>query len=850
MRLAGLDITGFKSFAKHVHLQFNEGNTAIVGPNGSGKSNIADAIRWVLGEQSMKTLRGKKLEDVIYSGGPTRGRLGMAEVSLTLENSNEDDEFPEVVITRRLFRSGESTYLINNRQVRLSDVNEMLAKAGFAQKTYTVIGQGMADSFVNASPVERKSMFEDATGVTPLLIKKEQTERRLEQTKENLVRGKDHLSELEPRLRSLKRQASRARQREEVEKELREKEQIWFAGLWYSYNETLKNAEDQLRGVENKIREAAKQIESLQPKEESMPQIKNLPKLREELERLRQEEQELIIILAQQGHSSEDLIDRREEERKAKEKEHQRLSHLLQEISFNKERQEQLLHQTRENLREIQNQLLSSRSASFSESFSAEIEKDIKEIVYLQDLLIEKLNSVESLEELSLLQEEAEKVRVLLQNLQETLKKSGDGGKEDSLTKLQEELDKKIKERETLEKNLTDTRVEVAKLETQLRAVDERLAELSKTEETKTAPPAVVKRLEEVRTKRTELAKETEDLESVLFKSHQDRQKHSIELEKQRNILHSAEQEKYSIEVNAAGNKARMEDTENQIKERINYDFLIQLRGGSVSVPSKNQTEGLEQEIHGLRKKIEQIGGIDPNVIQEESDVEHRVNELNLQIEDLEKASADLKEGIKELERHIHLQFNDGMRIINENFNIHFRQVFGGGKAGLSVVKPKPIVHTESELDSANDSPPFEGEIRGDENYEISTEEHIHELPTGVEIKANPPGKKLTSIAQLSGGEKALTSVALLFAIISLRSSPFIVFDEVDAALDEANSRRFAHMLREFSGKTQFLTITHNRSTMEASDSLYGVTMEDEGVSQLLSVRLSEVPENFVTSSK
>lgn len=714
MRLTGLDITGFKSFAKHVHLQFNEGNTAIVGPNGSGKSNIADAIRWVLGEQSMKTLRGKKLEDVIYSGGPTRGRLGMAEVSLTLENDNADDELSEVVITRRLFRSGESAYLVNNRQVRLSDVNEILAKAGFAQKTYTVIGQGMADSFVNASPVERRAMFEDATGVTPLLIKKEQTERRLEQTKENLTRGKDHLSELEPRLRSLKRSAARARQREEVEKELRNKEELWFSGLWHSYNETLKNAEEQLKNIEEKIKIASQQIEILQPKEESAPQIKNLPRLKEDLKKLRQEEQELAVILAQQGHSSEVVVDRRL------------------------------------------------------------VEKDIEEIAALQDLLIEKLDAVETLEELNLLQEDAEKVRILLQNLQEKIKKMApEAGLQHS---------------------------------------------------------ALAKRLEEVRSKKLELAEETENLESILFKSHEERQKHSSELDKQRNILHSVEQEKYSIEVSAAGTKARMEDTENQIRERINSDFLAQLKNSTVSAPAKEKTVGLDHEIFSLRRKIEQIGGIDPNVIQEETDVEQRVNELNSQVEDLEKASADLKEGIKELDRHIHLQFSDGMRVINENFNTYFRQVFGGGKAGLSVVKPKPIIHAE--LDA------------------IEPEQHEHELPSGVEIKANPPGKKLSSIAQLSGGEKALTSVALLFSIIALRSSPFIVLDEVDAALDEANSRRFAHMIKEFSGQTQFLTITHNRSTMEASDSLYGITMSDEGISQLLSVRLNEVPENYVSVSE
>lgn len=843
MRLSALDITGFKSFAKHSSLKFQSGNTAIVGPNGSGKSNIADAIRWVLGEQSMKTLRGKKLEDVIYAGGVNKGRLGMAEVSLTLENEGEETialDAPEIVITRRLYRSGESAYLVNNRPVRLLDVGEILAKAGFAQKTYTVIGQGMADSFVNATPQERRGMFEDATGVTPLLIKKEQTERKLEQTKENILRAKDHLSELEPRLRSLKRQAARARQREEVEKELRGNEEIWFAHLWLSYDKTLKEADEKLSVLRKKIEDITEKIGRLQPKEGSDDETSRLPELRAGLEKLRQEEQDYIIKLAQQGYVSEDIVDRRAEEIIAKEKERERLGGLLSEASQSLEVQEKLLHKTRDALRIAQDSLLSSDGANHGILDTKRIQKEIKEIIILQDSLIERLTDAESMEEISSLQEDAEKVRIVLQKLDNELGNTEHKTGDDKVG-LQNKLRELSAERDILDTKISESRVQLAKLETQLRTVEDRLLELNREASFKDKNVDNVSlrnRLEEVRAQRLGISREVEQLEKVLFASHTERQRQLSELEKTRQEQHLSEQERYSIEVNVAGTRARKEDLEREINDRLNGDFLERLKVGHIEKPKEELLQSLEQNIHGLRKKIEMIGGIDPNVISEETEVEARVNELAIQVDDLEKAITDMKAAIKDLDKHIHSQFSEGMRSINEKFNQYFRQVFGGGRAGLSVVKPQPIVHDAIEEGMGN----TEGHV---ENIELG-EEHEHELPSGVEIKANPPGKKLGSIAQLSGGEKALTSVALLFAIISQRNSPFIVLDEVDAALDEANSRRFASMLKELSQKTQFLVITHNRATMESAGALYGVTMQEEGVSQLLSVKLTEVPEEFV----
>jgi len=846
MRLASLDITGFKSFAKHVSLKFQSGNTAIVGPNGSGKSNIADAIRWVLGEQSMKTLRGKKLEDVIYAGGTTRGRLGMAEVSLTLENDENSVsvlDAPEVVITRRLYRSGESAYLVNNRPVRLLDVGEILAKAGFAQKTYTVIGQGMADSFVNATPVERRAMFEDATGVTSLLIKKEQTERKLEQAKENMTRAKDHLSELEPRLRSLKRQAVRARQREEVEKELREKEEKWFSYNWLNYKTIIDESDGKLAGLHKAIKECEEKISKFQPKHTEEDLGLRLPELRSGLEKLRQEEQEISIMLVKAGNGSVNDINRRVEEKNTKEKERERLVVVLDEVGSELKKQEEILQQIRESFHSAQEDLLKKQTGGRVDVHTDNIQRRLKEALGLQESLIGRLSRIDDLSDLIILREDAGRIRIVLQQLIKILE--NDGQKDvSSVVDLQKKLEEISQEKEILEGKITNEKIRQAKLEMQLKSTEERLAEMSRHElsgNRKTEEASLNKRLDEIKAQKEGFQKEIEMLETALLASYSEQQKINKELDEARKKMHTAEQEKYSEEVRVAGTIARKEDMEREIEERVGQEFMLRLQKGEVAALREFSAGEMDQEIRQLRKKIELIGGIDPNVIQEETDVEKRVNELAEQLDDLEKTGVDMRAALKDLDKHIHRQFSEGMKNINETFNVYFRQVFGGGKASLSVIKPQAVVH-EAQV---------EGEITEDEqNPENVSEEHIHELPSGVEIKANPPGKKLGSISQLSGGEKALTSVALLFAIISQRNSPFIVLDEVDAALDEANSRRFSRMLKELSQKTQFLVITHNRATMEAANTLYGVTMQEEGVSQLLSVKLSDVPEEFVGSTK
>ena len=268
MYLKRLEISGFKSFANKTVLDFPKGITAVVGPNGSGKSNVADAVKWVLGEQSMKSLRGKKSEDIIFTGSDKKSKMSAAVVSLYFDNSDKKMplDYEEVVLTRKLFRNGDSEYLINKSKVRLIDILELLAKSGVSQKGYCVINQGMVDAILVATPAERMVIFEEATGVRKFQIKKQQTVSKLESAERNLQRVTDLLNEIEPRLNSLKRQANKAQKREEVEKELKSEQEKLFSNIWNALNQNNQKYKSEKEKLENLISEFSERVAEIKKK--------------------------------------------------------------------------------------------------------------------------------------------------------------------------------------------------------------------------------------------------------------------------------------------------------------------------------------------------------------------------------------------------------------------------------------------------------------------------------------------------------------------------------------------------------------------------------------------------------
>lgn len=732
MFLQKLQLQGFKSFVYKTNLEFTKGITAIMGPNGSGKTNIVDAIRWVLGEQSMKLLRGKKSEDIIFAGSDKKARLGFTEVSLHLNNEDNQKliDYREIVISRRLYRDGESEYLINKAKVRLQDILLLLAKARFAQKSYSIIGQGMIDSILTASPEERKAFFEEAAGIKEYQIKQEEALHKLDITKKNLEQAELVLQEITPHLRSLSRQAKKIERRKEIEEKLRSLQQIYYHSLWQEIEGKIKFQELKIKNIEKKYQEAKEEIKKIQT------QLESLEKGTEKLETynyLQKEYEELL-----------------EEKNRLKEKE------LI-----------------------FKNEIDSIQKGEKKSSYvlSSQIIQSLEEIK-------EELIQIEKLEELKVIKRKNK-------DLQE------------KLTKLINEIKGPLPDKEIpspLLKNLEDTK--------------ESLEEINE-------------KIENIRRKIFSFGQKEEEERKWIFDL---QRKDHLKQEE----FNKVSKEMNEIEIELAKLETKREDLESEIERELGNKEQIKVVVGRVEKDSRNEEE-LRFEIYRLKHQLELIGGIDPEVIKEYNETKERFEFLSQQSGDLKEAIKSLEKVIEELNQTIKKQFESSFKKINEEFGKYFRILFNGGLAKLAFLKKESL-------------PPIKDKEKP-EDEDLSSPEDLSErlskikssLYSGIEIQVTPPGKRIKNVNILSGGERALTSIALICAILDTNPSPFVILDEVDAALDEANSAKFAEILENFSKKIQFVVITHNRITMEKAKVLYGVTMGDDGISRLLSVKLEDL---------
>lgn len=764
MFLKRLEITGFKSFANKTALDFSISNdaqkkvlTAIVGPNGSGKSNIADAIRWAMGEHSMKSLRGKKAEDIIFAGSGKKARLGSAQVTLFFDNSSKRIplDFEEVTVTRKIFRNGENEYLINNSAVRLQDVVDILAKAGIGKEGYAVINQGMSDAVLNVTPLERRFILEDAAGVKQYQIKKERSLRKLDSTAENLKNVRALVAEIEPHLRMLKRQAERAQKVEEISQNLKAKHTRLLAWLWKNFQEEreiFSREKDDL-GIRmmNVQREVDKTSDEL--KKESADTISNT--------QADEREERRTKINAAINQSEKELL----------------ICEARIEIEKDKLTQKQIIQSLPVDLAYVKEKL-------------TDIQKD-------QDLLMEKMEAVQSLEELAELKAMAKKIRERIEILRM------DAGKG--------------------QVEIQDARAELAKKES-----EEKILDLEKKKNEIEV---------ELNKQKEELAEVRKEIEAAVMAERKARE-HFFELEKK---LYQKQDELSKLK--DYFNEAKIKLAKVEVHEE---DLTSEIRQELRKEPSELEWDGqavereiLEKEVNRLKFQLEQIGGIDSLVLREYTETKERFEFLTKESADLEKAIMTLKEVITKMEQKIDKVFATAFEEINSEFTKYFRIIFGGGNAHLSKIKvqkfqPKadpPLADkVQTEVDSDN---------LLEENGETKEAEEKEEV--GVEIFACPPGKRISHLSMLSGGERSLTALALLFAIIAYNPPPFAILDEVEAALDEANSRRFGKIITELSNNTQFVMITHNRETIRQANLLYGVTMGEEGISKLLSVHLDQV---------
>lgn len=845
MYLEKLEIQGFKSFANPTTLVFNRDLTAIVGPNGSGKSNIADAVRWVLGEQSVKTLRGKKSEDVIFAGSDKKNKLGFAQVSIYLNNVDKqaDVDYEQIIITRKVERNGEAEYLINNNKVRLLDVQLLLAKANFGQRTYSVIGQGMIDSILVSSAQERKDFFDEATGVKQFQIKKNQAVNKLNNAKENLEQTAKILAELEPRLKSLTRQVKKLEKREALSQELKNLQTDYYSFLEGNLSKDLSEKKKNYDKIQSEVSDLNQKLIELQTKLEQEEKSVSRQNSFEMLQnKLGQQQSELNALIKErtilEGKADLKLMSSGQSDIVWLK---QRIENLQNDINRNnlvaKETQTKLansrtelkvLEQKRENIladfAKLEDRLLNGNHDLSPE----EIDRRSQEILRQQQDFEEALNKFTSLEDLPKLKNIAQSIGQALKGFFQKIRTSS----EDDKKKWQQEFNKMLTSKDNLVSEINEARTSLAILENDLKQLENKIKqdseEVNKLKKDKAAfldnnsgeDKDNLKDLEQkIKSKNSEISKIEEEVKK--FNESEEVKKRSlVEAQKEFREIQANFNSRSSSLNEVRVDLARLETKEEELKNEILDEF-------PAFVPKK--TSGLDvvrakEELARIKNQLSIIGGIDEIVVEEYQEVNERYTFLKEQSDDLSEAIAHLEKIIKDLEEAISRQFDESFKNINKLFNQYFKQLFSGGKAELildisEIKKPK---NTEEDEE--------------DENTEEDEEEAEVKKQYGIEIKATPPGKKLTSINMLSGGEKALTSIALISAIIANNPSPFVVLDEVDAALDEANSIRFSEILEELSSKTQFVAITHNRATMHRAKIIYGVTMGDDGVSKLLSI--------------
>jgi chromosome segregation protein len=756
MYLAKLELQGFKTFAQKTTLVFpgpkdeTHPVTSIVGPNGSGKSNLADAIRWALGEQSLKLLRGKRSEDVIFSGSEGRGRAGFAEVNLTFNNEDKSMpvDFAEVVVTRRLYRDGESEYLLNGASSRLSDIRLLLAQANVGQQSYSVIGQGMVDHILVSTPEERKAFFDDATGVKPLQLKRHEAMLKLKRTHENLTEVEMLLREIEPRLRSLKRQVSRLEKRSQVETGLHDLQARYYGTLWWTLQDQLLAVRGQNKTIEEQIAQASGDMRALENRVAGM----------EKEERAAEGTDAGLLALQKQYHDAQKKRSR------------------LRDEEFEVQRQTELA--------KVRAQ------ANWAPLPLSKILEEIQSVV-------EGLKGLKGLKGLEELHAQIERLHDRSSKL---------------LGRLQRPTPEDFKPDPAMTARLESLKAERAMVDDELKRLESEIEAYAKQE----------------RQQRTELFDLQRDLREWQRK------------------LHLLENQRHGVQIELARFEEREQNLAREIDQEMK-ELTLSVKTNRPSEPA--DTDALYPEIQRLRYQLELIGGIDPEIVKEFKETNARFTFLDAQVEDLKGAMRATEKIIDELDEKIHKQSEKAFRDINREFQRFFKILFGGGSCELIKLTREEMKADEEETDVALERPMAETAETEREHEEAEVKEKTgfterEDRVVGVDIHATPPGKKLKALNLLSGGERALTSIALVSAIMATNPAPFVVLDEVDAALDEANTLRFAAILEELAKLTQFIVVTHNRATMEKADVLYGVTMGDDGVSNLLSVKLEDIAAN------
>lgn len=980
MYLKEISATGFKSFADKLTISLDGKTTCIVGPNGSGKSNIVDAVRWVLGEQSVKSLRGdSNMSDVIFSGSKNRNALNVATVSLTFDNSDNYINIPynEITVKRRVYRTGENEYFINNEKCRLKDITDLFLDSGIGKSSFNIISQGEVQKIVSESSYDRRVIFESAAEVLKYKKRKEDALKKLDKTHTNLERVNDIIAELEIQVEPLREQSIKAEEYLKIKNELKNIEvallsseittineeyqltkekieklnnEIMNLGVQSNKSDTeLLDLKNNLSKIELTIKELNNRLLSLTKEEEKINGEKNILKERQKYDASNSKVHENISSLKEEKLKKENIIhldkidlDTLQNELESIKSEINNLTLLGNaskkeyQDSFNEYNEKTKLladidhkigiiedyinnggtinnsikailnnprlrgiHQTLGALLEIDEKYLKALDVSLGGSkqfIVVENEDSAKSAInYLKDnklgratffpisvikprgVDLDTLNVVRNMQGfISVLMDvvkydskyynvvsnqvgnvllvdnidNANKISKVINQRYKIVTLDGDivhiggtmtGGSLNTSKSIFEEKHEletlRVKRREiaeviaTLEENIKSS---TSKLEDNSEKIRQKEIVLIQTQEkynTKKSSLDITNEeynniINELRSLENlvdsslskeedrimklyyETSREKEEVVREIARSTKEKDKISstidnIEATNKLNntLLYTKEKELKTLEINIS----KMDVLLDNYLRILSEDYEMTYEKAKSNYILEMDTKEARSLVNSYKNRIKQIGMVNVQAIEDYKRVSERYNFLNSQKDDLLNAKDTLLEIINEMDTVMKEEFLTTFNKIDIEFQEVFKQLFKGGSASLKLTNPDDL------------------------------------LETGVDIIASPPGKKLTSINLLSGGEKTLTAICLIFAILNVKPIPFCLFDEVEAALDEANVDNFGKYLNNYKDKTQFLIITHKKRTMEYANTLYGITMQESGVSKLVSVKLDNI---------
>ena len=865
-----LKVKGFKSFVEPTEVIIEQGLTGIVGPNGCGKSNLVEAFRFVMGELSPKQMRGSELDDVIFNGTTGRPKWDIAEVTIYLDNSDRQapslfNQNDEIEVTRRIWRGEGSEYRVNGKEVRLKDVQLLFADASTGARSTSMVSQGRVGAIIAAKPEQRRSLLEEAAGITGLHSRRHEAELRLNATETNLERVKDLLKTQEEQLELLKKQSKQAERYKNIQKDITKARAAVFYKKWEvektKLEEITSKLKDQNALVSDQTQEVAKVNVDYEKVQESLPNMRlkesqiaselqkytiNLDNQEKEIDRANSAVEETQIRIQQIKNDMDReqfLFDDANENMERVREEKSILEKQQGDLFLDTNEQEGDLESSQRNNNPIIDYLdfedgyEKAVAAVFSDELIASINeeqashwrvltydqnsvfsdgiKKFSNLIKAPENLKKKLDFVGLIEDKSNilhLQENLQPGQILVSLDGEIWRWDGyvSKGKQNSSTKavLEQLKNRRLKQLSKEEKQWMDIS---SKAEQRIAELKEREIKLNDgLEELRSMPNTISSEKTRLQTLINDNKQEYDKIAGELQQQEQAANEINKKLKLEEVKLNELREEKIRLEGTVETINETIKQLSSQVKERIGVEL-----NGLFDLAEINPNKGLgevndlERRLERLIAEQERLGGVNLLAEQESQELEQKVSSIKKDQSDLLAAIAKLREAIDSLNTEGRQRLLAAYGVVNENFQKLFIQLFGGGKAYLKFT------------------------------------DETDPLQAGLEIYASPPGKKLQNLTLLSGGEQALTALSLLFAVFLSNPAPICVLDEVDAPLDDTNVDRFCSLVEEIAktSSTKFLVITHHRMTMARVNRLFGVTMPEQGVSQLVSVDLEKAIE-------